>query len=127
MTAGIERLRKRLSEVEGFDPRSVGDQFNTPELDALEVAIDETLSRTFGAETLDYERYALAKEFDKGPYNYMHRTAPPEFQASIARSKDRSIALLKQAIRSLEEQLEEQQPGGVNHGCARHKHAYTIP
>ena len=42
MIAGIERLKKRLEEVERFDPLSVTDQHNAPNLDALEAAVDET-------------------------------------------------------------------------------------
>ena len=107
MTAGIERLKKRTEEVERVEPRSVTDQHNTPDLDALEAAIDESLVRTFGADTLDYERYKSAAEFDRGPYNYAYEVQPHEFQASIARSRSRSIAILMQAIKSLEEQLGE--------------------
>jgi predicted nucleotide-binding protein len=107
MTAGIERLRKRREEVERFNPLSVTDQHNTPELDALEAAVDDTLVRTFGADTLDYQRYKSAAEFDRGPYNYAYKVPPQQFQASVARSKDSSLALLAQAIKALEEQLEE--------------------
>ena len=107
MTAGIDRLKKRLEDVQRFEPQSVTDQYNAPELDALEASIDDALVRTFGANTLDYERYKFAKDFDRGPYNYVERVQPHEFQPSIARSKASSIALLGQAIKSLEEQLEE--------------------
>ncbi len=107
MKSGIERLKKRLAAVQSFDPQSVTNQFNTPELDALEASIDEALVRTFGADTLDYERYVSAAAFVRGAYNYMHPTRPQEFQRSLARSKDESVALLRQAIKSLEEQLEE--------------------
>jgi hypothetical protein len=107
MTAGINLLKKRLEDVRGFDPLSVTDQYNAPQLDALVASIDEALVRTFGADTLDYERYKFAKVFDRGPSNYMHPTPPHKFQASISRSRDRSVALLGEAIKSLEEQLEE--------------------
>jgi predicted nucleotide-binding protein len=107
MVAGIERLKRRLLEVQSFDPQSVTDQHNAPALDVLEAAVDDALVRTFGGETLDYERYKYAKDFDRGPFNYMHQVPPNKFQASISRSKDSSVALLGQAIRSLEEQLEE--------------------
>ncbi len=66
MIAGIARLKKRREEVERFDPLSVTDQHNTPALDALEAAVDEALVRTFGADTLDYDRYKYAKDFDRG-------------------------------------------------------------
>jgi hypothetical protein len=107
MNSGIERLKKRLEDVNRFEPRSVIDQFNAPALDALGASIDDALVRTLGADTLDYERYKSAKDFERGPYNYKRPTSPAEFQRSIARSKDSTVALLGQAIKSLEEQLEE--------------------
>jgi predicted nucleotide-binding protein len=107
MKSGIARLKKCLEDVNRFEARSVTDQHNAPELDALVASIDEALVRTFGADTLDYERYEFAKVFDRGQYNYMHPTKAREYQASISRSKDRSVALLERAIKSLEEQLEE--------------------
>ncbi|WP_020176455.1 TIR domain-containing protein [Methyloferula stellata] len=108
MQAGITRLTKRLDEVKAFNPQSVTDQFNAPELDALEAAVDAALVDTFGSDTADYHRYRQAKDFDRGPYNMSYPTPPDEFQASIARSIGISAALLKQAIKSLEEKLEEQ-------------------
>lgn len=110
MIAGIERLKKRLEEVERFDPLSVTDQHNAPNLDALEAAVDETLVRTFGGDTLDYDRYKYAKEFDRGPYNMSYQVPPQKFQASIARSKASSVALLGQAIKALEESSSRRMP-----------------
>jgi hypothetical protein len=108
MIAGIARLKKRREEVERVDPGSVTDQHNTPELDALEAAIDDVLVRTFGADTLDYQRYKSAAEFNRGPYNYAYKVPPQQFQASIARSKESSLALLAQAMRALQERIGEQ-------------------
>lgn len=70
-------------------------------------SIDEALVRTFGGNTLDYERYKYAADFDCGPYNYMERIRPDQFQSTIAKSKASSLALIRQAISSLEEQLAE--------------------
>jgi hypothetical protein len=56
----------------------VTDQNNTPTLDALEAALDEALVRTFGADTLDYQRYKSAAEFDRGPYNYAYKVPPQQ-------------------------------------------------
>jgi hypothetical protein len=94
MKSGIERLKKCHEDVNRFESRSVTDQHNAPKLDALVALIDEALVRTFGVDTLDYERYKFAKVFDRGPSNYMHPTQPAELQASMSRSKDRSVALL---------------------------------
>jgi predicted nucleotide-binding protein len=107
MQSGIKRLNKCLESVRNFDPQSVADQHHTPELDALEASIEEALVLTFGADTLEYDRYKSARDFNRGPYNYAYKVPPHEFQKSIARSKESSIALLRQLIKSLEERLEE--------------------
>jgi len=57
MRQGIERLLKRLAEVSAFDPSSVTEQHNIPHVEALAASVDESLVRTFGAESLDYNRY----------------------------------------------------------------------
>jgi len=107
MQQGINRLQKRLEEVDAFDPTSVIEQFNIPHVEALAASIDDALIRTFGADTLDYKRYSDATFFDNGPHNYMHRVPIEQVQASLARSKARSKALLEQAIASLQERIGE--------------------
>ena len=56
MQAGIQRLRKRLDEVKAFDPRTVTAQFEIPQVDKLSAAVEDALMRTFGSESLEYER-----------------------------------------------------------------------
>jgi hypothetical protein len=104
---GIQRLSKRLVDVEKFDPTSVTEQNNIPHVDGLSAAVDEALVRTFGAGTLDYKRYSDAAYFDNGPFNYAFQVPISKVHASLAASKARSIALLTQAISSLRERLEE--------------------
>jgi predicted nucleotide-binding protein len=104
---GIERLAKRLAEVREFDPTSVVEQNNIPRVEALAAAVDDSLIRTFGADTLDYRRYSDAGFFDNGPFNYAFEVPISKVQASLSRSKERSIALLTQAVKSLEERLAE--------------------
>ena len=45
---GLTRLKKRLEDVHKFDPLTVTDQHDAPELEALEASIDDALVRTFG-------------------------------------------------------------------------------
>ncbi|MGJ0452176.1 MAG: TIR domain-containing protein [Methylocystis sp.] len=104
---GIDRLERRRHEVEKFNPSQVSEQYNIPEIDALGVAIDEALTRTFGSDTADYRRYSGASNFDNGPHNYAFPVPITSVQQSLARSKARSIALLTQAITALKERLEE--------------------
>jgi hypothetical protein len=56
MQQGINRLQKRLEEVDAFDPTSVIEQFNIPHVEALATSIDDALIRTFGADTLRMSR-----------------------------------------------------------------------
>jgi len=102
---GIERLKKRLEEVNAFDPTSVTEQNNIPRVEALGAAVDDSIVRTFGADTPDYKRYSDAAYFNNGPFNYMHDVPIGQVQESLVRSKASSIALLTQATTSLEERL----------------------
>lgn len=107
MRVGIERLRKRIEEVKQFDPQAVTDQYNIPEMEKLQAAIDDTLVRTFGAGTPAYKRCASAAVFDNGPHNYAYAVPIEEVRNSLIRSKARSVALLEQTVQSLEEQIGE--------------------
>ena len=110
LQAGIDRLNKLLDRVKQFDPQSVIEQFNIPHVDQLSAAIDDALARTFGPESLDYDRYRSAAEFDNGPFNYAYEVPIREVHQSLARSKARNIALLEQAIESLKERLADAGP-----------------
>jgi predicted nucleotide-binding protein len=108
MRSGITRLRRRIDEVKKFDPTSIAEQYNIPEITALSAAIDDSLIRTFHADTVEYNRYKDASYFDNGPHNYAYRVDIREVHQSLNRSKARSLALLEQAVQSLEEQLGEE-------------------
>jgi hypothetical protein len=103
---GAQRLRKVLAEVRAFSPAKVTDQYNVPEIPRLSAAIDEALVRTFGANTLDYERYRratdLARRITVGP-----PLAIEQVRAEFARVRARSIGLLEQAISGLDAELVE--------------------
>jgi predicted nucleotide-binding protein len=117
MRQGVDRLKKRIEEVRAFDPTAVREQFHSPELDALSASIDESLVRTFGADSLDYSRYRSAAELDQGPLNMFHPTPIERVHEALARSKARNIALLDQAVATVEERLAEtasEQLGSTN-------------
>ena len=50
----IERLSKRIKELEEFDPQTVTKRFSDPNVTAIQTAIDETLSAVFGHGTIEY-------------------------------------------------------------------------
>jgi predicted nucleotide-binding protein len=107
ITAGIERLAKRFEELQQFDPTSVTDQYDNPALDRLSASIDDALVRTFGVDTVEYDRYRHAKYLDSGPINMVHKTPIAEVRQSLMRSKSSNVALLGQAIEGLRERLSE--------------------
>jgi predicted nucleotide-binding protein len=104
---GIERLGKRLDAVRRFDPTSVSDQFNAPELEALCADIDDALVRTFGNESVEHRRYIPAAQYDLAPVMFDHEVSTSEVLANMRHFKARSIALLQQAIDGLTERRSE--------------------
>jgi hypothetical protein len=131
LTAGqkqrrIERLQKCIIGLEAFDSQKVRKRFGNPEVVALEAAIDKALSSAFGYGTPAYMRYNVAAKLDPGPLitNAALRSAPPrpvggparhDAQAHEARQhfsdgRERSIVLLREAIRTLEDEIAAAQP-----------------
>jgi predicted nucleotide-binding protein len=107
MRQGVDRLQKRLDDVRKFEPTSVTDQYNIPHVEALGASVDEALVRTFGANTVDFNRYANAAIFDNGPHNYARHVPIGQVHVTLGRCKARSMALLEQAIASLNERITE--------------------
>ncbi|WP_315716651.1 MULTISPECIES: nucleotide-binding protein [unclassified Bradyrhizobium] len=114
----MDRLRQRIADLEAFDPQQVQGR-RDPSALALQTAIDETLSSTFGHDTIEYRRYSNAGRLDGGPMGAMFVSGrrPPSYDASLlndvrqylTREKAKSVALLGQAIRFLEEEIADQQ------------------
>src|SRR5579862_5337298 len=118
----IERLENCIRDLEAFDPQIVQKRFGIPEVMALEAAIDEALAAAFGHGTHSYNRYKDAATLDNGPHivrvqpafgrgptvNYDAQEAH-EARRYLAEGKQRSIALLRQAIRTLEAEIADQE------------------
>jgi predicted nucleotide-binding protein len=104
MRAAISRFRRRIDELQAFDPNSVRDR-SDPRIDALEAAIDDALSDAFGNRTPDYERYKVARNLDTASLNYAFPPPIKQVIDGLVRGKERAITLLGQAIRTLEERL----------------------
>lgn len=107
MRQAVDRLQKRIEEVRGFNPDSIQEQFGNPEVARLQASVEDALVRTFGAHTFEYRRYSEAASFSAGPINLGRRTPIGEARHALAKSKERSIALLEQAVASLEERIAE--------------------
>jgi predicted nucleotide-binding protein len=118
----MERLRRCIEDLQAFDPQRVQKRYNIPEVLTLEASITDALMSAFGQGTPRFNLYKRAADLDQGPH--IIRTGPvwgrgPEvdFDAQeahearryLAEGKDQSIQLLQQAIRTLQDQLADQE------------------
>ena len=120
----IEQFKKCIRDLEAFDPQKVPKRFGVPEVVALEAAIDKALSSAFGQGTSAYMRYNRAATLDHSPLvtnasvrstvgepgSQEARDAQETQEAQEARTnfsegKKRSIALLRKAICTLEDEI----------------------
>lgn len=120
----IEAFRRCISELEAFDPQTVQKRYNITEVIAIETSIRDALAAAFGNGTPRYERFEGAANLDQGTHTV--RMAPAwghsysidydardavEARQYLSEGKERSIDLLRRAIRSLEDDLADLAPG----------------
>jgi hypothetical protein len=119
----IERLQKCITNLEAFDPQKA--RKRGPAVLELEAAIDKALSSAFGYGTPAYLRYNEAATLDPSPLltsiavrapakavggPARHDARVQETRQHFSENKTRAIALLQQAIRSLEEEIAQAEP-----------------
>lgn len=105
---GIERLGERINELQAFDLSSLR-QGPTAALKGLEVSIRQTLERCFGENSTTYRDLESAAVLSWRP-SIVRRGAPsPDYEGRMRKNFERSIALLIQGQRSLEEDLADYQ------------------
>lgn len=102
MLNGIARIRRRIDDLKGFDPRLIL-RSAAPEVQALEKAIDSTLESVFGQSSSSYRRFSNAAILD--PDRGLGRDALG-LQSSLSRGKKSAILMLDQAITFLQEEIE---------------------
>jgi predicted nucleotide-binding protein len=105
MRQGIQRLERRIAEVEAFDPQSIQTHDNTSKAEALEASVKGTLEQTFGPDTVEFQRYRDAASFH-WPLKTAQQTPIHEIRESLRRCRRRSLDLLNQALSFLKEELE---------------------
>jgi hypothetical protein len=119
----IERLQKCIANLEAFDPQKA--RKRAPAALALEAAIDKALSSAFGYGTPAYLRYNEAATLDPSPLladvavraparpiggTVRHEAKVQETRQQFSENKERAIALLQDAIRTLEEDIATADP-----------------
>ena len=121
----ISRLERRIAQLEAFDPQSVTSRFSDPAVASLQVAISDTLAAIYGYATAEFNRYNSAATLDHGPMIMStdwidarsgrsdHRQLEEAYRY-LTEGKAESLALLRQAVRSLEEEIEFAAPVGAS-------------
>ena len=119
----IERLQKCITSLEAFDPQKA--RKRAPAVLELESSIDKALSSAFGYGTPAYLRYNEAATLDpsplltsvavRGPERAVvgparHDAKVQETRQRFSENKERAIALLGNAIRTLEQDIATAEP-----------------
>jgi predicted nucleotide-binding protein len=115
----IVRLQRRIAEVDAFDPSQATKRFSDPAVTALQTSIASTLTAIFGHRTAEYNRYAAATSFDHGSismggtWGREYRDEAAEARRYLGEGKAQTLALLNEAVRSIEEEIEFAAPAPV--------------
>ena len=107
MRRGVEKLKRRIADLEAFDVNVIHKRWD-PAVASLEASIEETLDRVFGAGTIERNRYRSAERIDAGPL-IMGGGPDPTYRVRewCEEGRTRSLALLGQAVKGLEEEITE--------------------
>lgn len=116
----IEQLERCIAGIEAFDPETVNRRSGEPQVVALRASIEDSLSAAFGHGTPSYNRYSGVAVLDRGPHfvrtgGSWGRGPQIDYEAQdradarryLAEGKARSVALLQQSVRTLQDRLQE--------------------
>ena len=102
MRDAIPKLKRRIEELNSFDPDSINDR-SDPRPDSIEQKIDDTLVEILGADTLDYRRFRVSS-LDRAPI--VGGGIPlQELRKGYGRGKADAISKLQTLVELFEEKL----------------------
>lgn len=113
---GIARLTKLIADVEAFDPMSVTMR-HPPEVAAMDARIVETLEKIFGSNSTQLRRYK--NQATIGPHGVVMvssigpRPGVGEYKAELQKSHHSGLTMLREILRSLEEERAEHASSSV--------------
>jgi uncharacterized protein (TIGR02391 family) len=105
MQIAIRKLERRISEINAIDVSTIQDRHD-PRFGALGDKIDDTLVETFGADSIEYNRYHYI-QFDTATSNYMYDTPLPEIREGYKRGIENAVLTLQTIIDLLKEKLQD--------------------
>jgi hypothetical protein len=118
MKRGIGRLEKLIGEIQAFDTKIIQKR-RGPEVEAIQVSIEGTLTSVFGHKTVEYNRYIDAADLDQGGVinqedswvtarrgGHAYHDEAGEAQQLVDEGKERSTQILRKAVDWLLDELE---------------------
>lgn len=120
----IDKINTRIADLTAFDPATIQQEHGDPQVKALQVSIETALATSFGQGTSEYNRYSQAAFLDRaairmnsrsswidarGGYADDNRNDLREAVQAISKAKAASLALLGEAVKALEEEIEDMQ------------------
>ena len=105
MKSALPRLEMRIGDLRDFDPTEVTNR-GDPKINALENAIDDFLTRTFGEGTVEYKRYRSAAHLDTASIFVGGTTPLHEVIEGLQHGKDRAIEILEGIKRLFLEEID---------------------
>ena len=107
MTKAIIRFQKLIERLEEFEPGDINDRDDS-KITALGTAISNTVGKTYPPGSTQFNQYIGASDIDTASINLMGATAISEVREGLQIGKNEAIALFKEAITDLKEDLESQ-------------------
>ena len=113
MRRGIERLRERIAEITAFNVASMTST-HPPEITGLQVAVKNTLVRIFGEDTADFRRFSNSCDLQwEATWAMAGYPALSDYKDGVREKISHSLAFLGQAIRTLEDEIVDQEQHGA--------------
>jgi predicted nucleotide-binding protein len=106
----IPRIERRIADLKALDFSQM-QRRGGPEVQGIKVAIEQTLEEIFGRYSTEYQRYSPAATLNGGPV-MINAYEDYRFRGYYDQSRYSSITLLEQAIRGLQERLQDMASAG---------------
>jgi hypothetical protein len=111
VSRAIPRLQKRIADLEKLDFSQMYERGGA-DIQGIKVSIEQTLEEIFGNYSTEYRRYSPAAVLSGGPISISFGSArggrqTTDHRPHYEKSRQQSIALLKQAIQGLEERRDD--------------------
>ncbi len=113
MKSALPRLERRLEELRAFDPTQI-EKRDDPTVRVLGNAIDDFLTRTFGKETVEYNRYSSAIYLDTASVFLGQPTPLDEVIEGLQDGKGHAIEILEGIKRTFLEEIDLSEPATID-------------